>query len=247
MNRRILKISAIFSMWASGALAQAVEPTPTPTPTKARQPWELEWAYLSKYREADEKLGPPGTAEKRVVFLGDSITEHWATIDAAFFSRTGFVGRGIGGQTTSQLLVRFRQDVIALKPAVVVILGGTNDIAQNGGITTLGAIEDNLHSMVDLARLNGIRVVLASVLPAVDYPWRKGLKPADKITALNQWISGFCQANHLVYLDYYSAVVDEKQAMRDGLASDGVHPTAAGYAVMEPLAENAVSAALSAE
>lgn len=237
-----LTILAVLSAIAVGAFAQA--PTPTPAPTKERQPWEMEWAYLSKYRDADEKLGAPDPGEKRVVFLGDSITEHWGTIDPVFFGRTGFVGRGIGGQTTSQLLVRFRQDVIGLKPAVVVILGGTNDIAQNGGVTTLGAIEDNLHSMVDLARLNGMRVVLASVLPAIDYPWRKGLEPADKITALNRWIEAFCRANHLVYLDYYSAVVDDKRAMKPGLSSDGVHPTAAGYSVMEPLAEDAVRAAL---
>jgi lysophospholipase L1-like esterase len=142
------------------------------------------------------------------------------------------------------MLVRFRQDVIQLKPAVVVILGGTNDIAQNGGITTLEAIEENLQSMVELARLNGIRVVVASVLPALDYPWRRGLQPADKISALNQWIEGFCLRNHLVYLDYYSAMVDGAHGLRPELSKDGVHPNGAGYSVMEPLAEKAIREAL---
>jgi len=154
------------------------------------------------------------------------------------------VNRGIGGQTTSQMLVRFRQDVIWLRPAAVVILGGTNDIAENGGITTLEAIEENLQSMVELARSNRIHVVLASVLPALDYPWRPGLQPADKISALNRWIEAFCAKNHLVYLDYYTAMVDGKRALRPELSNDGVHPTSAGYAVMEPLAEGAIRKAL---
>src|ERR1019366_5533154 len=149
---------------AACAFAQAPTPSvPTQQP-KARPPWELEWAYLSKYRDADAKLGPPGQTGNRIIFLGDSITEGWGDIDGKFFAGRPYVNRGIGGQTTSQMLVRFREDVLALKPAVVLILGGTNDIAQNGGLTTMEAIEDNLQSMVELARLHGIRVVLASVL-----------------------------------------------------------------------------------
>jgi lysophospholipase L1-like esterase len=224
------------------ALAQAT--TPAPQPAKERPPWEREWAYLSKYHDADAKLGPPGPGEKRIVFLGDSITEGWANLDGKYFEGRPYVNRGIGGQTTSQMLVRFRQDVIALKPAAVVILGGTNDIAENGGITTLEAIEDNLQSMVELARLHGIRVILASVLPALDYPWRPGLEPRDKISALNHWMSGFCARNDVVYLDYYSAVADANLGMRPELSKDGVHPTGAGYVLMEPLAEEAIQKAL---
>jgi len=214
----------------------------TAAPT-ARPPWEREWAYLSRYRGANAELGPPAAGEKRVVFLGDSITESWAS-KGSFFPGRPYVNRGIGGQTTAQMLVRFRQDVIGLKPALVVIMAGTNDIAENGGPTTLEAIENNLQSMAELARLNGIRVVLASNLPAIDYPWRRGLEPADKIWALNQWIAAFCARNRLVYLDYYSAMVDEHRALRPDLTGDGVHPTAAGFAVMAPLAERAIRDAL---
>ncbi len=224
--------------------AQAPAPPVATQPAKARPPWELEWAYLSKYHDADAKLGDPGPAEQRIVFMGDSITEGWGTTDGRFFSGRPYVNRGISGQTTSQMLVRFRQDVIALKPAAVVILGGTNDIAQNGGLTTVEAIEDNLKSMVELAQVHRIRVILASVLPTLDYPWRRGLEPRDKISALNRWMAEFCGRNNLGYLDYYSAMADENLAMKSGLSMDGVHPTDAGYRVMEPMAEEAIEKAL---
>jgi lysophospholipase L1-like esterase len=142
------------------------------------------------------------------------------------------------------MLVRFRQDVIDLKPASVVILGGTNDIAENGGKTTLEAIEQNIQSMAELAQVNGIRVVLSSVLPAYDYPWRTGLEPADKIYALNQWMEEFCAEKHLVYLDYYPDMVDTRRGMRADLSADGVHPNPAGYGIMEPLADAAIAASL---
>jgi len=229
---------------AAGVLAQTPGPTKAPEQTKARPPWELEWAYLSKYHDANVQLGPPAGGEQRVVFLGDSITEGWGPADGKFFAGRAFVNRGIGGQTTSQMLVRFRQDVIDLKPAAVVILGGTNDIAENGGITTLEAIEQNLQSMVELARVNGIRIVLSSVLPATGYPWRPGIQPADKISELNRWIASFCARNGLVYLDYYSPMVDDRRGLRPELSTDGVHPNGAGYAVMEPLAESAVQKVL---
>jgi lysophospholipase L1-like esterase len=240
-----------FFLAAVGVAGVPAQTTPPPislpeqqsATSKARPAWEREWAYLSKYREANARLAPPAAGEKRVVFLGDSITEAWAA-DDNFFPGKPYVNRGIGGQTTAQLLVRFRQDVIGLRPAVVVILAGTNDLAENGGPTTLEAIEDNLQSMAELARLNGIRVVLASVLPVLDYPWRTGLQPADKISALNRWIAEYCAKNHLVNLDYYSAMVDEKRGLRADLTKDGVHPTSAGYAVMMPLAEKAIREAL---
>jgi lysophospholipase L1-like esterase len=209
--------------------------------TKPKAPWELEWAYRSKYHDADAALGAPRPGERRVVFMGDSITEAWERSDPGFFSSNDYIDRGISGQTTAQMLVRFRQDVIALKPVTVVILGGTNDIAQNGGLTTLEAVEENIQSMVELAQGNGIRVVVASVLPALDYPWRKGLEPAEKIYALNAWIKAFCAEKHLVYIDYYSPMVDANKGMKAELSKDGVHPNAAGYAIMEPLAKEALA------
>src|SRR5262249_25423424 len=151
---------------------------------------------------------------------------------------------GISGQTTPQMLVRFRQDVVALQPEVVVILGGTNDIAGNTGPSTLEMIEDNLASMTELARVNGIRVVLASVLPAADYPWRRGLDPAPKIVALNSWIKEYAQRVAAVYLDLHSAMADERGGMKPELSRDGVHPNAAGYALMSPLTERAIAEAL---
>lgn len=242
--RKFLHAFLFPVLGAAAALAQTPEPTTATVPPKVRPPWELEWAYLSKYHDANALLGPPGPTENRVVFLGDSITEGWGKEDGSFFAANPYVNRGIGGQTTSQMLVRFRQDVIGLRPAVVVILGGTNDIAENGGITTLEAIEGNLQSMVELARVNGIRVVLSSVLPALDYPWRPGLQPRDKIAALNSWIREFSRSNHIVYLDYYSAMVDGHGALRPELSKDGVHPTSAGFSIMEPLAQEAIRSAL---
>jgi lysophospholipase L1-like esterase len=239
-----ISVTMLALFGAAAVFAQTPAPTSAPQKAKARPPWELEWAYLSKYHDANVKLGAPAPGKKRVVFLGDSITEGWGQADAKFFSGRAYVDRGISGQTTSQMLVRFRQDVIGLRPAVVVILGGTNDIAENGGITTLEAIEDNLQSMAELAKVNGMRVVLSSVLPADRYPWHPGIEPAGKIAELNRWIAGFCAKNGLVYLDYYSAMADAKGGLPAELSQDGVHPNGAGYAVMEPLAEEAVRRAL---
>jgi lysophospholipase L1-like esterase len=216
----------------------------TPVTPEPKKPWDLEYAYLSKYREANERLGPPAPGENRVVFMGDSITEGWIGTDPAFFAGRPYIDRGISGQTTSQMLVRFRQDVINLKPALVLILGGTNDIAQNGGLTTLEAIEQNLQSMAELAKVNGIRVAFTSVLPAFDYPWRRGLEPAEKISALNLWISDYCRKNGLVYADCYTPMADAKRGMRAELSGDGVHPNAAGYAVMDPIALDEIRRAL---
>lgn len=201
-----------------------------------------DWPNLAKYREDDGKLGAPAKGESRVVFLGDSITEFWSLSDS--FLGKPYVNRGISGQTTPQILLRFRQDVIALKPKVVVILAGTNDIAENTGPTTLAAIEDNLTSMVDLAKRNGIRVVLSSLLPALQYPWRSDLAPVEKIRALNDWIKDYAAKERLVFLDYHSAMANDKRGLKAELSDDGVHPNKAGYAVMVPLAEKAIAAAL---
>ena len=203
-----------------------------------------DWADLQRYRQANAELAPPKPNEQRVVFMGNSITESWAPLFARQFPAKPYVGRGISGQTTPQMLVRFRQDVIALKPAVVVILGGTNDIAGNTGPSTLEMIEDNLASMAEIAQANRIRVVLASVLPVFDYPWKKGLEPAPKIVALNTWIKDYAARVGAVYLDFHTPMADDKQGLRSDLSRDGVHPTEAGYRVMAPLAERAIAEAL---
>lgn len=180
----------------------------------------------------------------RVVFIGDSITESWAPHFKDLFPKKDYVGRGVSGQTTAQILTRFQRDVVALRPNAVVILAGTNDIAENGGPVSLDMIEDNIASMTDIARAHHIRIILSSVLPVLDYPWRKGLQPAPKIRALNEWIKSFASAKGAVYLDYYSAMVDSVGGMRGELTLDGVHPNLAGYRVMAPLAEKAIAAAL---
>ncbi|MDB4875372.1 MAG: hypothetical protein JWM41_1818 [Gemmatimonadetes bacterium] len=203
-----------------------------------------DWANLARYRKANAELPPPASGERRVVFMGNSITDSWARWFPDMFPGKPYVGRGISGQTTPQMLVRFRQDVIALAPAVVLILAGTNDIAGNTGPSTLEMIEDNLASMTELAKANGIRVVLASVLPVYDYPWRPGLEPAPKIMALNTWIKAYAARTGAVYLDFHSAMADTRQGLRSDLTTDGVHPTEAGYRVMAPLAEKAVAEAL---
>ena len=204
-----------------------------------------DWPNLAKYRDANAALPSPAASEKRVVFMGDSITEGWASIDPQFFAEhPAYIDRGISGQTTPQMLVRFRQDAIALKPAVVVILAGTNDIAGNTGPTTIEAVEGNLQSMAELAKANGIRVVLSSVLPVFDYAWRPGLQPVPKIAALNSWMKDYCAKEGCIYLDYFSAMADERKGLPSALSRDGVHPNKAGFAIMEPLAENAIAQAL---
>ena len=201
-----------------------------------------DWPNLANYRDEDAKLGPPTKGEARVVFMGDSITEFWPLSDS--FPGKPYVNRGISGQTTPQMLLRFRQDVIALEPRVVVILAGTNDIAENTGPITLAAIEDNLMSMVDLAKRNGIRVVLSALVPAAKYPWRPDLAPVEKIRALNEWIRDYAAKEDLVFLDYYSAMTNGQRGLKAELSEDGVHPNKAGYAVMAPMAEKAIDTAL---
>ena len=176
--------------------------------------------------------------------MGNSITEAWQKSFATLFPGKPYIGRGISGQTTPQMLVRFRQDVVALKPAVVVILAGTNDIAGNTGPSTLEMIEDNLASMTEIAKANNIRVVLASVLPVYDYPWKKGIEPAQKIVTLNAWIKSYAARVGAVYVDFHDAMKDGRDGLRAELANDGVHPTPAGYAIMGPLVEKAIADAL---
>jgi lysophospholipase L1-like esterase len=226
---------------------QSARPTPEQVAERRRADDERmrnDWANLQRYRQANAELPPPAPGERRVVFMGNSITDAWARDFPAMFPGKPYIGRGIGGQTTPQMLVRFRQDVIALKPAVAVILAGTNDIAGNTGPSTLEMIEDNLMSMTELAEANGIRVVLSSVLPVYDYAWRPGLEPAPKIVALNAWMKAYAARVGAVYLDYHTAMADERQGLRSDLTRDGVHPTEAGYRVMAPLAEKAIAEAL---
>ena len=209
-----------------------------------------DWPALARYREANAGVTVPGKDEKRVVFMGDSITDFWRL--ATYFPSKPYINRGISGQTTPQMLVRFRPDVIALKPQVVVILAGTNDIAGNTGPISLEAIEANLTSMFELARANNIRVVIASVLPVSDYSKNREGKPInqttrrppEKIKALNEWIKKYATENALTYLDYSSATTDQKGFLKEELSNDGLHPNDKGYAVMQPLVEQAIAAAM---
>ncbi len=203
-----------------------------------------DWANLGRYKEENVKIGLPSPNENRVVFMGNSITDSWIQTSPDFFKKNPYVDRGISGQTTPQMLVRFRADVIHLHPKVVVILAGTNDIAGNTGPSTLGMIEDNLASMSELAEANGIKVVLSSVLPAYDYPWKPGVHPAEKIVTLNKWIKKYAQKNGFVYLDYYPKLVDNRGGMKSEYSKDGVHPNLAGYQIMEPMAVKAIREAL---
>ena len=199
---------------------------------------------LARYKEADLKLSPPAPGENRVVFMGDSITDGWGNPTGVFFPGEPYINRGISGQTTPQMLIRFWPDVIALQPKVVVILAGTNDIAGNTGPSTPTMIQDNLMAMADLAAANGIRVVLASILPAATYPWQPGTDPRAQISTMNAWMRDYCAQKRYVYLDYYSAMVSPEQGMKRELTIDGVHPNAEGYKVMTPLAEKAIAKAL---
>jgi lysophospholipase L1-like esterase len=213
----------------------------------------FDFGRLSRYAGANALLAPPKAGEARTVFLGDSITDDWsAPQNGGFFPGKPYVNRGISGQTTAQMLVRFRQDVIALQPAAVVILAGTNDISANSGPVELETIEANLATMSELAKVHGIKVVLASLLPVTDEKMdREGRplvqtrsRPPEKIQALNVWLADYARQNGLVYLDYFSAVADAVGRLRSDLTEDGLHPNAAGYALMAPLAEKAVAQAL---
>ena len=203
-----------------------------------------DWPDLNRFRKQNEKLGLPASGEQRVVFMGNSITEGWPNKDPEFFKNPNYINRGIGGQTTPQMLLRFRADVINLQPKVVVILAGTNDIAGNTGPMTLEEIRDNIISMSELAKANGIEVVISSVLPAFDYVWRPGLEPIIKIPQLNSMLKNYAENNDMIYLDYFSAMADDRNGLPIDLAEDGVHPTAKGYAIMKPMVEKAIARAL---
>ena len=202
-----------------------------------------DWANLNKYQNENITLKPLESGQKRILFMGDSITEGWPLLD--FFAGKPYVNRGISGQTTPQMLIRFRPDVIALKPAVVVLLAGINDIAGNTGPSTLEMITDNIFSMAELAKANKIKVILCSVLPAFDFPWRPSSFPAEKVATLNKMIKKYADANGILYLDYYSAMVNDQKGLKADYSGDGVHPNKTGYEVMAPLVEKAIAKVLS--
>ncbi|PJJ58652.1 GDSL-type esterase/lipase family protein [Hymenobacter chitinivorans] len=217
-----------------------------PVAARAQQQPPADYANLKRYAAANERLPAPPASPARVVIIGNSITEGWVKTDSAFFAGKpyGYIGRGISGQHTGQTLLRFRQDVIDLRPAVVVIIVGTNDVAENGGPYVPEHTMSNIKSMVELAQAHRIRVVLASVLPATDFWWRKGLNPAPKIVALNRQFRAYADQQHLVYLDFHTPMADEQQGLKKVYGEDGVHPNLAGYRVMEPLLNQAVAQAL---
>jgi lysophospholipase L1-like esterase len=205
-----------------------------------------DFGEMKCYREADAALAPPAPSENRVVFLGDSITDYWKLADS--FPGKPYINRGIDGQTTPQMLMRFRQDVIALHPRVLVVLAGTNDVAGVTGPTRNEDIEANYASMAESARLHHIRVVFASLLPVNNYTEDAkesfSLRPRERLLALNAWLKDYCAKNGFVYLDYFSSVVDDKGMLRRDLSDEGLHPNASGYKIMAPLAGKAIARAI---
>ncbi len=220
MNTKII-LSVTILLFVGGNIAKAQD-----------------WPNLSRYQAANQRLKD---STVKVVYMGNSITEAWAQMSPDFFADNKYVNRGISGQTTPQMLLRFRQDVIALKPKVVVLLCGINDIAGNTGPSTLEMIEGNIMSMAELAKANKIKMILCSVLPANHFKWKPALQPADSVIALNKWISAYTHSHHLEYVDYYSQMVDTEKGLKAAYTYDGVHPTINGYKIMQPLVKAAIS------
>ena len=200
-----------------------------------------DWANLKRFQQENSELLLPKANEHRVVFMGNSITEGWLSIRPEFFKNKPYVNRGISGQTTPQMLIRFRQDVIHLKPSTVVLLAGINDIAENTGPSTIEMIANNIISMAELAKANQIKVIICSVLPANNFPWRKGIKPAEKVRKLNVILQLYSYKNKLAYVDYYSAMVNDSHGLKKELGEDGIHPNKKGYLIMEPILEKAIN------
>ncbi len=203
--------------------------------TQAQTNNSKDWANFEKYSTENDSLGKPSMGEKRIVFMGNSITEGWKIEDPAFFASNNYIDRGISGQTTPQMLLRFRADVINLQPKVVVILAGINDIAENNGPISLQQTMENIKSMAELAEANKIKVILCSVLPANKFPWRPQILPAEKVIALNTLIQNYCSEKNIPYVDYYTAMVDGDKGLDKQYTNDAVHPTLAGYKKMESI------------
>jgi lysophospholipase L1-like esterase len=255
MTRSKFWIQLLLSVACLSVITLAQAPAPdAPKPLSRFEQWRNsrisvymnDFGELARYRDDNARLKPPAAGEKRVVFFGDSITDGWPLAD--YFPGKPYVNRGIGGQTTAQMLVRFRQDVIALQPKAVVILAGTNDIAGNTGPTSVEDIEANYMSIAELAHDSGIKVVYSSVLPVHNYtPGSQEFfaqRPPEKILELNRWLKAYCAAHGCVYLDYFSAMVDGSGLLKKELAADGLHPNHAGYTLMVPLAEAAIAKAV---
>jgi lysophospholipase L1-like esterase len=248
MRKAVLALIALAGVAAGTAQAQTASPVSSPAlpalTAMVENPCALprspanDWPNLCKYQQANRALA----ANPRVVFMGDSITEFWITRAPAIFAG-GTVDRGISGQTSPQMLLRFMQDVIALKPRVVHIMAGTNDVAGNTGPTSPTEYAANIRAMVELAQANGIAVVIGSILPTRAFPWKPGMMPAQQVIALNAWLKDYARSRGAVFADYHSAMADADGGMKPGLAADGVHPDAAGYAVMEPIARAAIAEA----
>lgn len=205
---------------------------------------DKDWANFGRFKQANTADIQLPASSRQVVFMGNSITEGWFAHDSLFFKDNGYINRGISGQTTSQMLIRFRKDVLALQPKVVVILAGTNDIAGNTGFIELDDILGNLISMAELAKAHHIKPIICSVLPAFDYPWSPGKQPNVKIPELNAMIVAYCVKNKVQYLDYFKAMADDRQGLPKDLSEDGVHPTLKGNKIMEKLVRQAITKAL---
>ena len=247
ISKLFLLLALPVALWAQAAAPAPEGEAALKKAYDAAQKRLQDWPALGRYRADNAKVEAPASGETRVVFMGDSITDGWGRGQnrGKFFPGKPYFNRGISGQTTPQMLIRFRPDVIALHPKVVVILAGTNDIAGNTGPSTLEMIEDNLASMADLAKANGIKVVLSSVMPVCDYirPQTER-RPPDKIIALNAWMKHYAAQNGYVYLDYYTPMLDDKNMLKKEITFDGLHPNEAGYEIMGPLAEKAIAEAL---
>lgn len=265
MPCRLLMAAAALSFAAPAMAASQVPGDPyvddpvgivaDPCPVHPKPANEAEWKMWSLHmltrdfgqlcRYAADNRALAGQ-KVRVVFMGDSITDNWINADPQMFTN-GLVDRGISGQTTAQMLVRFRQDVIALKPQAVHIMAGTNDIAGNTGAATMETVLGNIQSMAELAKAHGIKVILASIPPAGAFPWARDKQPVPQIAAINRWLADYARVNGFTYVDYHSVMTQADGAMKAGLASDGVHPTKEGYAIMRPLALAAVARTLDAK
>jgi lysophospholipase L1-like esterase len=241
MRHRMVGIALAALAAQAGAAQIALHPA-----NKFTVDWHArlasDWPYLARYRADNARLMPIA-GRTRIVFMGDSITENWVKMAGEFFT-LGRIGRGISGQTTPQMLARFRADVIDLHPAVVQIMAGTNDIAGNTGPMTPEETQGNIRSMVELAHAHGIRVIIASIPPADQFPWKPGLDTGNRIAAMNAWLKAYAARAGCVYADYWNALRTDGLGMREGLSSDHVHPTKAGYAIMAPVAERAIKRAL---
>lgn len=235
----ITRIVLFGLLITSGSLfAQQVE-------NNKKEDFSDDWAALSKYKKQNDSLNAPSKGEKRVVFLGSSIFEFWKEKDPQYFSNHPYIDRGISGQISPQLLIRFRQDVINLKPKAVIILAGSNDLAGNRGHVSNETVLDNIKSMAELAQKNKIKVILCKYLPIYEYPWNKSLKGvAEQIISLNNAIVSYANANRFIVLDYWTPLKDERNGQKAELTEDGVHPNLAGYKVMETVTEIAIEKAI---